>query len=333
MHVAGRSLWRDRSFWDDSILPAGIFNIRVLDDLERMLSCTYENKPATTSVILVDPSVANALRWSNWLVKAPDLFSAEKMALHLSDSDSTSFVFQFNGSEFLGIYDTSHVESSHLRNSVPHFRWRVLPERRIEGSMNGQAYVSYSQGQWHLIDLQHVFEKIWRFAHSLKEANARRIRELCVHQSNKREGCLILIADDPEEIVREGVVQKNEINAFQNRITGALGEQPAEPRSHPRFSEIPMKSVLLEQFRGKCVGEIPLAVLSSLARMDGAVVITKEGDLLGFGIILRPRVRKGVTVDPGARTATARATSFYGLTIKISDDGPITAFRNASQIA
>jgi hypothetical protein len=228
MQISGRSSWTDADYWNSYIAPAGIFNVRLLGDLERMLSRTYENKPATTSVILVDGSVADQLRWSNWLIDATNLFAQERMGVHLSDSDSTSFVFQCAGTEFLGIYDTREIETTYLRDDVPHFRWRVTPDRSIEGAMDGNVCVSYFQGQWRLIDLPRVFERISNFEPSLNEANAR-VWELCVHQSKKREGCLILIVDDAEKIVRDNVVQAQEINTCPNRINAALGDEPSEP--------------------------------------------------------------------------------------------------------
>jgi hypothetical protein len=198
--------------------------------------------------------------------------------------------------------------------------------------MDGNVCVSYSQGQWRIIDLERAYERISRIEPSLSEAN-RRIWELCVRQSKNREGCLILIANDPEQLVKDQVVRASEINTCSNRIRAVLGDEPAEPVLNPGFFDVPIKSVFLEQFRGKRVNDIPVTVLSSLARVDGALVVSSDGLILGFGIILRPPVQTEAAEDRGARTAAARGASRYGLSIKVSDDGPISGFRNGEQIA
>jgi hypothetical protein len=338
MHIAGRESWADPAFWDSYILPAGIFNTRLLTDLEGMLSRTYENEAATTSVFLLGLPAADKLRWSNWRIDANDLFSGDISGLRLSDSVSTSFALDFVGNEFLGLFDTEELASEHLQADTPYFRWRVLPDRTIEGfadrsvegSIDGTPCVSYAHGHWQLVDYGRVFRKISLVEPSLNEAN-KRAWELCVHQSTKREGCLILIASDPARLVADKLCQPDELNTTPNRIIARLGPAPAKPTGNTDSSEIPIKVTLLEQLRGKRIADIPLSVSSSLARIDGALVLARDGLLLGFGIILRSPVNTG-TIDAGARTAAARAASRYGLAIKVSDDGPITAFHEGEQL-
>jgi hypothetical protein len=330
MHVAGRESWADPAFWDSYILPAGIFNTRLLTDLEGMLSRTYENRAATTSVFLLGLPAAEKLRWSNWMMDAHDLFSGDKCGLRLSDSDSTSFAFDFVGNEFLGLFDTEELATRHLQADTPCFRWRVLADRTIEGSIGGSVCVSYAHGHWQLVDYGRVFRKISLVEPSLHEAN-RRAWDLCVHQSTKREGCLILIAADPARLVEDKLCQADELNTTPNRIIARLGPAPEKPTGNADSSEIPIKVTLLEQLRGKRIADVPLSVASSLARMDGALVLARDGLILGFGIILRPPVNTD-TIDAGARTAAARAASKYGLAIKVSADGPISAFHEGEQL-
>jgi hypothetical protein len=154
-----------------------------------------------------------------------------------------------------------------------------------------------------------------------------------VAQSRKREGCLILIADDADALVKHNVVQAHEINTCSDRIFAAFGPDPERPTIHMALPEISVKSLLLEQFRGRFVGDVLATVLSSLAKLDGALVVKKDGEILGFGIILRPPVMAGSNIDAGARSTAARAASIFGLTIKVSDNGPISGFKDGVQIA
>jgi hypothetical protein len=65
-----------------------------------------------------------------------------------------------------------------------------------------------------------------------------------------------------------------------------------------------------------------------LLSMDGATILTRTGEVLTAGSIVR--VPSGST--GGGRRAAALALSRYGLAIKISADGPITGFRKRKTI-
>ncbi len=56
--------------------------------------------------------------------------------------------------------------------------------------------------------------------------------------------------------------------------------------------------------------------------MDGATLLDRNGNILAAGAILK--IKGGST--GGGRTAAAQAISHYGVGIKVSQDGPITAF-------
>jgi len=59
-----------------------------------------------------------------------------------------------------------------------------------------------------------------------------------------------------------------------------------------------------------------------LLSMDGATLLTPRGEILAAGAILQ--VRAGST--GGGRTAAARAIGKFGVGIKVSQDGPVTAY-------
>ncbi len=72
---------------------------------------------------------------------------------------------------------------------------------------------------------------------------------------------------------------------------------------------------------------MPLAVLSELAALDGAVVVANSGELLAYGAVLEPRRTSGVSKAEGARTKAAIGASHYGISVKVSADGDITFYR------
>lgn len=71
---------------------------------------------------------------------------------------------------------------------------------------------------------------------------------------------------------------------------------------------------------------LPRCLLTELAGLDGAVVLSNKGDLLAVGAILEPRRKGKVTGAEGSRTKAAIGASNYGLAIKISSDGDITVY-------
>jgi DNA integrity scanning protein DisA with diadenylate cyclase activity len=70
-------------------------------------------------------------------------------------------------------------------------------------------------------------------------------------------------------------------------------------------------------------------VLSTLASLDGAIVVDREGRLLAAGAILRhpqsDELSQGGFIE-GARTTAATAASKFGPVLKVSEDGEITFY-------
>jgi DNA integrity scanning protein DisA with diadenylate cyclase activity len=74
--------------------------------------------------------------------------------------------------------------------------------------------------------------------------------------------------------------------------------------------------------------EVAPAVLESVARIDGAIVLDAAGNLLAFGTILRhPRTDTDVDSAEGGRTTAALAASRFGNALMVSEDGVVSFFR------
>lgn len=63
-----------------------------------------------------------------------------------------------------------------------------------------------------------------------------------------------------------------------------------------------------------------------LAALDGAVVLSNDGELLAYGAILSPKKAGRLRGTEGSRTKAAIGASNYGLAIKISSDGDIDVY-------
>ena len=336
MHVAGHAAWSDELFWRCDIVPAGIFTVRLLTDLERMLSRTCENKPVTTSVFILNTEVSNRLRWTNWVQPFDELFSGDKSddkcGLRLSDGESTTFAFSFSG-DFLGFFDTEELHSIiRATEDQSFFRWKVLPDRTIAGVANDELRITYSQGSWRYIDHSGLLERLTQTEPSLG-AETGRVWELCLAMSRRREGALVLIVREPSKLLEDGVCMPGELNTkLPSRLIERFGPEPETPtlRGDVEWLES-VKPYLLEQYRGRALRDLTLNQLIGLARLDGAIVVDCSGIILGFGIILRAP-HTPTAMDVGARTTAARAASSYGLAIKVSEDGPIAAFFEGSPL-
>lgn len=71
-----------------------------------------------------------------------------------------------------------------------------------------------------------------------------------------------------------------------------------------------------------------LRLLSS----DGLTVFDKKGDILECGSIIDLSSGSGNRIAGGGRTQAAQTASEYGIAVKISEDGPITVFKEKETI-
>jgi hypothetical protein len=94
-------------------------------------------------------------------------------------------------------------------------------------------------------------------------------------------------------------------------------------------SGAPSRREILHLLEGRSATDLDPSVLSTLASLDGAIVVDREGRLLAAGAILRhppsQELEQGGIVE-GARTTAALAASRFGPVLKVSEDGVITFY-------
>jgi hypothetical protein len=76
--------------------------------------------------------------------------------------------------------------------------------------------------------------------------------------------------------------------------------------------------------------DLPSAVLETVARIDGGIVLDSQSNLLAFGAILRHPDLNDMFPESieGGRTTAAISASRFGNVLKISEDGLISFFQN-----
>jgi hypothetical protein len=85
----------------------------------------------------------------------------------------------------------------------------------------------------------------------------------------------------------------------------------------------PKMRILRKITRGQLFRSLDRRTRQELVAIDGATIIGHDGRILAIGAILNvPSGSAG-----GGRLAAAKALSKYGLGLKVSQDGGITAFR------
>ncbi|WP_411891193.1 hypothetical protein [Yoonia sp. SDW83-1] len=66
---------------------------------------------------------------------------------------------------------------------------------------------------------------------------------------------------------------------------------------------------------------------------DGMTTVSMDGEVVSSGDILDLATDKTIRYEGGGRTQAAQVASYFGLAIKVSEDGPLSLFKNGEKIA
>jgi len=294
---------------------------------------SYENRSISSGVLILDeeesgpaPSLPDdqAFRYTQAL-------TAIKTFYRLSDGLET--VYLLNRSGF--VLDVVEIGTCYpaARLDVPcptPYRSHALatagnrnvcvvlsPSHEIKLFAEGVQVFSFRNARWHLLDLQAKYE-MW--AASLgNRALAERLFQTAVDLADAREGALFVVLRDP---------------AASLPLLVAPGDQLDAPRL-PGSTDAPTRGQLLQMLQGRTATGIDPAVLSGLARTDGATVLDPDGRLLAVGAILlhtEPVEPHSNLAVEGARTTAAMAAGRFGAVLKVSEDGVITFYDQQERI-
>ena len=262
-----------------------------------------------------------------------DILTREKFGLRLSDGQLTALVFS-NSGVFLGFYALQDAFAKLGRYGQGAWLWQILPTGILQGTRNPvsgshQPDLLYDGNSWRYLNHELVRTKLVQLEPSLAEVN-QNLWQVALRLSERKQGGLIFVIKDPDTL--PDICQPVELNlGHRSRFERLHGQVPSKPTV---FAErrITPKEYVLEQYRNHAVSEIDTEVLVSFARIDGALVVSEKGRLLGFGVILRPPGDNKPRGEVGARSQAARLASHYGLAIKVSEDGPVTIYHAGKKI-
>jgi hypothetical protein len=188
----------------------------------------------------------------------------------------------------------------------------LSPNGEIKIYADGVPVFRFLDGKWRLVDARYRYE-MWKNAIG-DTALAERLFAVALNLTESRRGALFVVLDDPESA--RALVSQPDLLEHMNQLPVAEG--------------ISSKDQLHYLLRDKSIFDIPSTVLENIARIDGAVVLTSQAQLLAFGAILHHHSSEEAINRPveGGRTTAAIAASRYGTALKISEDGLVSMYRD-----
>jgi hypothetical protein len=187
----------------------------------------------------------------------------------------------------------------------------LSPNGEIKIYSDGVPVFRFNDGKWRLVDARHRYG-LWKNAIGNIEL-AERLFTVALNLTESRRGALFVVLDSSES-VSQLVSQPDLLDNL---------------RPGPQDDGITSKDQLHYLLRDKSILDVPSTVLENIARIDGAVVLCRDANLLAFGAILHHHSTEEAmnrTVE-GGRTTAAIAASHYGTVLKISEDGLISMYR------
>jgi hypothetical protein len=287
---------------------------------------TYENRRISTGVILIgaagDPYHAipelpqGALPYTSALVSI-------KSFHRLCDGLNTVFLVDRKGM-LLELVDVEQFAQACCEADLPapsaarylphslatlnggHLCLVLTPNGEIKVFGGGVQIFHFLEGRWRLTD---AVEKYHEFRRSVGDVRlAKRLFTVALNLAESRRGGLFVVLDDRRAA--------GHLLAPGDLLEDTLAEG---------------KSQIHYLLCRKRVLELEPSVLQSIARVDGGIVMDREGCLLAFGAILRSGGEPKVAEDGGRTTAAVHA-SCHGLALKISEDGIVSFYRAGNRV-
>jgi hypothetical protein len=192
----------------------------------------------------------------------------------------------------------------------------LSPEHEIKIFAGGVQVFSFRNARWHLLDVQAKYD-MWETAVG-NSALAERLFQTAIDLADARQGALFVVLRAPDRSLSQLVAPGDQLDLAR----APVGTQPNRPQ-------------MLHMLRGRTAVGLDPAILSGLAKTDGATVMDNDGRLLAIGAILllpEPLEPHSNLAVEGARTTAAMAAARFGAVLKVSEDGLITFYDQQERI-
>ena len=193
----------------------------------------------------------------------------------------------------------------------------LTPNGEIKVMAHGTQIFNFLGGRWRLTDCVQKFD-LWR-ENIGNAALAERLFSAALNLAEDRRGGLFVVLDDPK-LARHFVPM------------GELLDTPLMPKVDPQ--EYGTKDQIHYLLRHKQILGMAPALLETIARMDGSLVMDRDSNLLAFGAILRNTRMAGADdqILEGGRTTAAVGASRFGSVLKISEDGLVSHYKDGALV-
>lgn len=187
----------------------------------------------------------------------------------------------------------------------------LTPNGEMKIIADGVQVFRFWDGRWRLTDAERKYN-LWKSAVGNPEL-AERLFGAALNLAEDRRGGLLVVLENPTH-ARKLVSTTDLLSSLPDR-----GQDPVAGTKDQLHYLLHEKRVL----------DIPTAVLETIARIDGGIVLDEESNLLAFGAILRHHEMSDLHPEniEGGRTTAAIAASRFGSVLKISEDGLISFFQ------
>jgi hypothetical protein len=192
----------------------------------------------------------------------------------------------------------------------------LTPNGEMKIIADGVQIFRFWDGRWRLTDAERKY-RLWIDAVGNSEL-AERLFVAALNLAEQRRGGLLVVLDDPRSVGK--LVSPTDL---VDHLPAHAQERSAGTKDQLHY--------LLHQKR---ILDVPVSVVETIARIDGAIVLDQDSNLLAFGAILRHRDLADLHPEniEGGRTTAAIAASEFGNVLKISEDGLISFFQNGQCI-
>jgi hypothetical protein len=297
----------------------------VIEVLRLVGVTSYENRRVTTGVLLglggnvgrarqtvqreqpppvrFDPSLASIKSLPRWcdglrtvaLVDPSGYFSA--VADIREEADGAAPL----------VYPSADRYEPHARATLDGRRigLTLTPNGEIKIFAGGVQTFAFVDGRWRLTDLAEKYAALERLIDSRL---ARRLFIAALNLAEHRHGALFVVLPPGAD----------------THIVSDTDRLAVDGTSRP--SGVPSKQDLHYLLAGANVLTLATAIVQSVARIDGAVVVRPTGELVAVGAILKGG--GGMSGIEGARTTAAIHASRLGTAIKVSEDGGVSLFKD-----
>jgi hypothetical protein len=318
---------------------SGLRPDRIADAIEVLRTSaltTYENRRISTGALLFgrspDPchqlpeSPPHPLRYSSALTRARSFH-------RLSDGLNTLALVDQDGF-FVDVIDVQKWSEPYLALPLPvpsparyeahgratlcggHICLILTSTGEMKIFADGAQVFRFLDGRWRITD---AVEKYRSWKESLSNSKlAEMLFVTALNLAEDRRGGLLVVLDDASAAGR--LISNSDL------LTSTPMQQTA-----PGHASKDQFHYLL---RNKCVLDLPTTILETIARIDGALILDNDSNLLAFGAILHYPDLADLHPEniEGGRASAAIAASRFGRALMISEDGLISFYQNGNHV-